>query len=180
MCNKSSTVSLRIKLPSFHIHIYCFLHGVTSFSDVMQKKPTVNIFITSGLECLDLVMPNSQLQCAGDHVHIVCAVCNAYPPPLVASSSDDTELAEKLKKLNMKVSNHLQKKVLDEKLVTRRAVWQKMEEEALEDFPKLSDSQLQDLTLGIYQIKQAKSYTQEHMSAEGKYISSTFIKKKPV
>ena len=44
-----------------------------------------------------------------------------------------------------------------------------MEEEALEDFPKLSDSQLRDLTLGIYQIKRAKSYTQEHMSAEGKY-----------
>ena len=84
-------------------------------------------------------MPNSQLYCAGDHICIVCAVCNAYHPPLVASSSDDTELAEKLKKL-MKVSNHLQKKVLDEKLATRRAVWQKMEEEALEDFPKLSDS----------------------------------------
>ena len=44
-----------------------------------------------------------------------------------------------------------------------------MEEEALADFPKLSDSQLWDLTLGIYQIKQAKSYTQEHMSVEGKY-----------
>ena len=44
-----------------------------------------------------------------------------------------------------------------------------MEEEALEDFPKLSDSQLQDLTLGIYQIKQTKPHTQEHMSAEGKY-----------
>ena len=113
-------------------------------------------------------MPNSQLHCLGDYVRIVCAVCNAYRPPLIACSSDDTELAEKLKKL-MKVSNYLQKKVLDEKLATRIAVWQKMEEEALEDLSKLSDSQLQDLTLGIYQIKQAKSYAQEHMSEEGKY-----------
>ena len=72
----------------------------------------------------------------------MCAVCNVYRPPLVASSNADTALAEKL----MKVSNHLQKKVLDEKLATRGAVWQKMGVEALEDFPKLSDSQLRDLT----------------------------------
>lgn len=44
-----------------------------------------------------------------------------------------------------------------------------MEEELLEDFPKLSDSQLRDLTLGVYQLKQAKSYTQEHVSSEGNY-----------
>ena len=69
----------------------------------------------------------------------------------------------------MSSSNHPQKNVLDEKLATRKAVGQKVEEEAIEDFPKLSDSQLRDLTLGIYQIKQAKSYTQEDMSAKGKY-----------
>ena len=74
----------------------------------------------------------------------------------------------------MKVSNHLLKNVLDKKKKKKKNLlpeepygrkWKKRQE----DFPKLSHSHLRDLTLGIYQIKQAKSYTQEHVSAKGKY-----------
>lgn len=42
-------------------------------------------------------------------------------------------------------------------------------DESLEDFPKFSEGQLQDITLGVYQIKRARSYTQEHISEDGKY-----------
>ena len=44
-----------------------------------------------------------------------------------------------------------------------------MEKDDLQNFPKLSEDELRDLTLGVYQIKQAKSYTQEHLNTDGKY-----------
>lgn len=118
-------------------------------------------------KALDQVMPNSQLYCVGDHVQIVCAMCNKYRPVFAACSLDDDELAKKLKALVQK-SNTLQKKV-EEKLSTRRAIWKAMDDDALEDFPKLSEDHLRDITLGVYQLKQAKSYTQEHLSEDGKY-----------
>ena len=33
----------------------------------------------------------------------------------------------------------------------------------------MSDSELRDLTPGIYQLKQARSYTTEHLSSEGQH-----------
>ena len=119
-------------------------------------------------KALDQVMPNSQLHCIGDHVRIVCAVCNAYRPAFVTCTHDDSELSKKLKTLAL-LSNTLQEKVIDEKLATKRAIWKAMEKDDLQDFPKLSEDELCDLTLSVYQIKQAKSYTQEHLTTDGKY-----------
>ena len=31
------------------------------------------------------------------------------------------------------------------------------------DFPKLSEEDLRNLTLGVYQVKMARSYSQEHL-----------------
>ena len=42
-------------------------------------------------------------------------------------------------------------------------------DEAVPQFTVLSNAQLQMITLGTYQLKQAKSYTREHLSEEGKY-----------
>lgn len=44
-----------------------------------------------------------------------------------------------------------------------------MDEEVLEDFSKLSENDLRDISLGVSQIKQAKSYTLEYLSPDGKY-----------
>ena len=44
-----------------------------------------------------------------------------------------------------------------------------MDKDDLQDFPKLSEDELRDLTLGVYQIKQAKSNTQDHLTTDGKY-----------
>ena len=44
---------------------------------------------------LDQSMPNSQLHCTGDHVRIVCEVCNSYRPAFVACTLDDAELSQK-------------------------------------------------------------------------------------
>ena len=36
-------------------------------------------------------------------------------------------------------------------------------------FPQLNETELRDLTMGVYQIRQAKSYTKEHQTESGKY-----------
>ena len=37
------------------------------------------------------------------------------------------------------------------------------------DFPQLNETELRDLTMGVYQIRQAKFYTKEHQTKSGKY-----------
>ena len=44
-----------------------------------------------------------------------------------------------------------------------------MDASEMPDFPQLSKAELRDLTMGVYQIRQAKSYTKEHQTDDGKY-----------
>jgi hypothetical protein len=37
------------------------------------------------------------------------------------------------------------------------------------DFPKLQEDDLRQLTLGVYQLKLAKSYSVEHLNTDGSY-----------
>ena len=39
----------------------------------------------------------------------------------------------------------------------------------LDNFPELTEGELRDLTMRIYQLKQAKSYTDEHIDEKGSY-----------
>ena len=41
--------------------------------------------------------------------------------------------------------------------------------QAAPDFPMLTDTQLHELTPGVFQLKQAKSYTNEHIAENGIY-----------
>lgn len=59
-------------------------------------------------------------------------------------------------------------------LASKRAVWKNISDELLPDFPKLSEEDLHEITLGVYQLKQARSYTQEHLSADGSYDISVY------
>eukprot|EP00733_Pompholyxophrys_punicea_P000478 Pompholyxophrys_punicea_v1_NODE_135_length_3273_cov_11.162523.p3 type:complete len:160 gc:universal NODE_135_length_3273_cov_11.162523:2494-2973(+) len=40
------------------------------------------------------------------------------------------------------------------------------------NFPRFDINQLRRYTCGVYQLKQAESYTQEHMNAKGQYLFS--------
>ena len=44
-----------------------------------------------------------------------------------------------------------------------------MDASEMPDFPQLNEAELRDLTMGVYQIRQAKSYTKEHQTDDGKY-----------
>ena len=51
------------------------------------------------------------------------------------------------------------KSVWDKK---KRVILKKIDDTKLDNFQELTEDELRDLTMGIYQLKQAKSYTDEH------------------
>lgn len=114
------------------------------------------------------VLPNTLIPVVGDFVRIVCAICNAFRPPLASDSPNDLIIAERMLALS-KCPNKLQIQVEKEGLARKRAIWVKLDEASLPDFPQLTEPELRDLTMGVYQLKQAKSYTMEHLSEDGQY-----------
>lgn len=117
---------------------------------------------------LSNVLPNSQIPFAGDYVRIVCSLCNAFRPPLVTSLESDAVMAKRMMAL-AKSDNKLQQKVTDNKWDKRRTIWKSMDASEMPDFPQLNETELRDLTMGVYQIRQAKSYSKEHQTDAGKY-----------
>jgi hypothetical protein len=67
-----------------------------------------------------------------------------------------------------KQSNAVQQRVESEGLDSRSCKWIKTNESDT-DFPFISEEQLRDITVGVYQIKLAKSYIQEHTNENGSY-----------
>ncbi|GBP11790.1 Potassium voltage-gated channel subfamily KQT member 1 [Eumeta japonica] len=51
----------------------------------------------------------------------------------------------------------------------KKAIWTKLTDTDLQDFPRLTWDELRQLTIGIYQLKQSQSYTQEHLNEERMY-----------
>lgn len=62
--------------------------------------------------------------------------------------------------------NSLKAYVEEAHLERRSATWSKVTEAQLEEFPRLTDEQLRELTLGVYQLKLSPFYIQEHLSGE--------------
>ena len=48
-------------------------------------------------------------------------------------------------------------------------MWQELDASDISDFPKLTLEELTSLTLGVYQLKQAESYSMEHQDKDGLY-----------
>jgi len=119
-------------------------------------------------KALGQVIPNSQIPLIGDFVRIVCAICNAFRPPRVKKNDEQEIVAKRMLRLVEK-PNQLKLLVETENWTKQRVIWQKMEAQTLKDFPKLTLNELRNLTLGIYQIKQAKYYTEEHLNNSGLY-----------
>jgi len=60
---------------------------------------------------------------------------------------------------------------VEKKGIARRpSKWVKLDVlEAATDFPCLFEEELRCITIGVYQLKQVKSYTNEHLNEEGNY-----------
>jgi len=65
--------------------------------------------------------------------------------------------------------NLMQSLVQAHSLLTRRVIWREIDDTAIANFPRLTESDLRLLTVGVYQVREALSYTAEHLSQEGMY-----------
>ena len=131
----------------------------------------------------DKVLTNSILKSVGDLVAIVCALQNAYGAPFIKSTLKDKMLPEKMLRLPDE-TNELADFVARLRDKTKKALkWTELNAaDTVPDFPRLSFEELNNLTLveahsqlyflslnrfyiflGIYQLRQAKSYTIEHL-----------------
>uniref|UniRef100_K1P127 DDE Tnp4 domain-containing protein n=1 Tax=Magallana gigas TaxID=29159 RepID=K1P127_MAGGI len=116
---------------------------------------------------LSKTLPNSQIPFIGDYVIIVAALCNKYRPSISRSSEEDEQAAVKMLHLSQR-ANTLQECVEGEGLDRRGMRWSKVDvENVAPDFPCYDESELRQLTLGVYQLRMALSYAQEHTDAEG-------------
>ncbi|XP_062615097.1 uncharacterized protein LOC134276823 [Saccostrea cucullata] len=119
---------------------------------------------------LQNVVPNTQIPFIRDYVCLVAALCNKYRQPLNAGNPEnDVILAAKMKYLASQ-TNKLQERVESEGLHRRVKSWTPINAADSLDFPCLSEEDLCNLTIGVYQLKLAKGYTAQHMDEEGDYV----------
>ncbi|KAK3107904.1 hypothetical protein FSP39_024854 [Pinctada imbricata] len=122
---------------------------------------------------LQNVVPNTQIPYIGCYVRLVAALCNKYKVPIsVGEHQDDQSLAAKMKFLATQ-RNNLQERVIREEGLHRNVkAWKKMDasKECVPNFPKLCEEELRNITVGVYQLKLAKSYTVEHLNDDGDYM----------
>ena len=66
--------------------------------------------------------------------------------------------------------NSLEIWVQKENLNQKKTIWKNLDTaDAAIEFPKMSETGVRNLTLWVYQLKQAKSYTFEHLDSKGDY-----------
>jgi hypothetical protein len=118
----------------------------------------------------DKVMYNTLIPLIGDYFSIVCAMINRFCSTFVYDTSKDEEIAEKMLQL-VEHSNELKQYIDNLKQSSDKNIkWHNLDAaQALNDFPIFSYESLMDLTLGIYQLKQSKSYAIEHLDPNGEY-----------
>lgn len=100
---------------------------------------------------LDKTLPNTHIPSIGDYAQIICAICNKFRPPLCSGTFEkDIEIAAKMKVL-ARSSNELQTLIIDQGLDRRSYKWTPLDaSEACPLFPRLSEDEIRELTLGIY------------------------------
>ena len=114
-------------------------------------------------QLLGNVMPNSQVPFIGDFVRIVCAISNKYLPALSPpeQTARDEQVAHQMLAMLTK-TNELQQYVVERGLERKLKVWKSVDSCEI-GFPQLSEDRLRELTFGVYQLKMASSYIQEHL-----------------
>jgi hypothetical protein len=118
----------------------------------------------------DKVMYNTLIPLIGDYFPVVCARINRFCSTFVYDTSKDEEIAEKMLQL-VEHSNELKRYIDNLKQSPGKNIeWYNLDAaQALNEFPIFSYESLMDLTLGIYQLKQSKSYAIEHLDPNGEY-----------
>ena len=109
-------------------------------------------------------MPNVDILNLKEYLRIASAICNKFKPPLINPIEEHCEIARKMLE-KAKQPNHLKEKVLQDKTLGKRArQWVPLNEARHYDtFPTLTEDYLRSLTFGVYQLKQAPNYADQHL-----------------
>lgn len=117
----------------------------------------------------DKTLQNSQIPFIGNYVGIIAVLCNKYRPPLCKGFADDQAVAAKIRLLSRN-ANSLRTHVEKEGLDGRSMRWRKVDaDDGVPEFPRYNKTKLRELTLGVYNLQMARSYTQEHIDVDGKF-----------
>ncbi|CAC5406534.1 unnamed protein product [Mytilus coruscus] len=110
---------------------------------------------------LDKVVAKHYVPHIGDFVRIVCALVNCFRQPLINDFGNDDIGKEMIEKAQL--DNHVKTYVEEHNLLRRKTVYKEVDGATeLDMFPRISLNHLRQITMGIYQIKSAKRYTDAH------------------
>ncbi|CAF1257807.1 unnamed protein product [Rotaria sordida] len=107
---------------------------------------------------LNQTIQNSTIPQVRDYLRIACALVNAYRSPAISSFMNDDIIVTKMLE-NLHEPNLLRVRINDEILR-----WVDGDASQLVNFPVLSMDQIRTITVGVFQLKQARSYCEEHCS----------------
>ena len=102
------------------------------------------------------------------HVGDFCAILIYFRPQTLLIDTASNEIAnEILRKANM--DNELKIYLEQNNLITKRSNYNPIESTDLTDFPEISLDEIREITMGVYQMKRAPCYTNEHLTEDGLY-----------
>lgn len=105
-------------------------------------------------------IPNTLTPSLVYFVRIICALCNRFPSPFSPTEELDTLDQLTLTMLQKsKEPNRLLGYLQVNELLIKRKVYTDLKDHILDNFPKFSLDDLRNITLGVYQLIQAASYT---------------------
>ncbi|CAF3180128.1 unnamed protein product [Rotaria sp. Silwood2] len=107
---------------------------------------------------LNQTIQNSTIPQVRDYLRIACALVNAYRSSAISSFMNDDIIVTKMLE-NLHEPNLLRVRINDEILR-----WVDGDASQLVNFPVLSIDQIRTITVGVFQLKQARSYCEEHCS----------------
>ena len=104
---------------------------------------------------------NQSLVKVKSYFEIASALHNLYGKKILCDVGNEEVVAQKILS-GLKKNNEFNTYIQENSLVKKRRNFEKLNEAALEDFPKLTENDLEILTLGKYQIAQSLAYISEH------------------
>jgi hypothetical protein len=121
----------------------------------------------------DRVWPNQSIPHMMKDFRIACAILNVFHQTIESDVRDGLALATSM--LDRFDEDNLLAKVTTALHLNRESSldkWERIEEshEFVVDFPHLSEEDLRSITLGSYQLRQARSYYAEHIKTNGSYV----------
>ena len=117
------------------------------------------------------IVPNKSILYIGDDFRAVCALINLYRPPRITSNEDDQEIGNLMLELSEKNNQVKTKAEGFPKNVSKNKLIDAFEL----NFPLLSLEYLEQLTIGTYQLKSVKRYTNDHSGPDGEYLIEYYL-----